>query len=425
MKKFIAYILTAALMAVLFVSPAAAAATSKVYIDNVTLVSPVPPEFKNSSMALPFRAVAEAIGVKVDWDGSKKKITATDGNKIVILQIGNSKAIVNGSEMLLPFAPYFSNSTSMIPARFFASTFGCQVNWSQNESSAYIVTPVKKMTVVGFYGLGSGATSSWEDLFGTKYPDTAVGKTGLVSDLSLAWYTLDSQYNLVSNDTVSGWKKPEGNSWTNVIDAADKYDMNTEMTVLFADDTKQSLYKLLKDSAAVEKLTDSIANEAAAYNGANLDFEELGLNEASSELQSVKDSYTSFAKKLSDKLKAKGLTLTLTLPAINSSYKGYDYAALGKIADRIIIMAYDYNDRSISSSPEPVNKVMEAVEKAKALVSADKLILGINADHETENTINDKVGIAKRFGLKGIAIWRLGLVTDEMWGKLGETITAK
>ena len=201
--------------------------------------------------------------------------------------------------------------------------------------------------------------------------------------------------------------------------------MNTEMTVLFADDTKQSLYKLLKDSAAVEKLTDSIANEAAAYNGANLDFEELGLNEASSELQSVKDSYTSFVKKLSDKLKAKGLTLTLTLPAINSSYKGYDYAALGKIADRIIIMAYDYNDRSISSSPEPVNKVMEAVEKAKALVSADKLILGINADHETENTINDKVGIAKRFGLKGIAIWRLGLVTDEMWSKLGETITAK
>lgn len=423
MKKFIAYILTAALTAVLFVVPAAAQ-TSKVYIDNVQL-STAQPEFKNSSMALPFRAAAEAIGVKVDWDASQKKITATNGNKVVILQIGKINATVDGITEKLPFAPYLAQQGTMIPARFFASTFGCQVNWNQSDSSVYIVTPVKKMTVVGFYGLGSGATSSWEDLFGIKYPDTAVGNTGLVSNLAFAWYTLDSQYNLVSNSAVSAWKKPSGDSWKDVISAADKYNMKTEMTVFFADDTNQSLYNLLKDSAAVENLTDSIANEAAAYKGANLDFEGLGLNEASSEIQAVKDSYTAFVKKLSDKLKAKGLTLTLTLHAINSWYKGYDYSALGKIADTIIIMAYDYNDSSIRTSPEPVSKVMEAAEKAKALVPADKLVLGINADHETENTINDKVGIAKRYGLKGIAIWRLGLVTNEMWSKLGETITAK
>ncbi len=424
MKKFITYILTAALTAVLFVSPAAATQTSKVYIDNVQL-STAQPEFKNGSMALPFRAAAEAIGVKVDWEASQKKITATNGNKVVVLQIGKINATVDGTTVKLPFAPYLAQQGTMIPARFFASTFGCQVNWNQAEASAYIVTPVKKMTVVGYYGLGSGATSSWEDLFTTKYPETAVGNTGLISDLALAWYTLDSQYNLVSNDTVSGWKKPEGSSWTYVIDAASKYNMSTEMTILSTDDTNQSLYSLLKDSATVEKVTDSIVNEASAYKGVNLDFEGLGLNESSSELQAVKDSYTAFVKKLSDKLKAKGLNLTLTLPAINSWYKGYDYAALGKIADRIIIMAYDYNDSANRTSPEPVNKVMEAVEKAKALVSADKLVLGINADHETENTINDKVGIAKRYGLKGIAIWRLGLVTNEMWSKLGETVTAK
>ena len=47
--------------------------------------------------------------------------------------------------------------------------------------------------------------------------------------------------------------------------------------------------------------------------------------------------------------------------------------ALGAIADRIIIMAYEYG-----GTPEPAGKVVEAVEMAKSLVPIDKLILGIN-----------------------------------------------
>jgi spore germination protein YaaH len=37
---------------------------------------------------------------------------------------------------------------------------------------------------------------------------------------------------------------------------------------------------------------------------------------------------------------------------------------------------------------------------------------------ETPESILIKVGIAKRYGLAGIAIWRLGLVTGEMWDAL-------
>ncbi|BCV21029.1 hypothetical protein [Moorella sp. Hama-1] len=33
-----------------------------------------------------------------------------------------------------------------------------------------------------------------------------------------------------------------------------------------------------------------------------------------------------------------------------------------------------------------------------------------------------KVGIAQRYGLDGIAIWRLGLVTGEMWDALRATV---
>jgi len=80
-------------------------------------------------------------------------------------------------------------------------------------------------------------------------------------------------------------------------------------------------------------------------------------------------------------------------------------------------MAYDYG-----SKPEPVSLVRQAVEMAKANVPPEKLVLGISAPTETPESILTKVGIAKRYGLEGIAIWRLGLVTGEMWDALRATV---
>lgn len=37
---------------------------------------------------------------------------------------------------------------------------------------------------------------------------------------------------------------------------------------------------------------------------------------------------------------------------------------------------------------------------------------------ETADSILSKVGVAKRYNLQGIAIWRLGLVSDKMWTAL-------
>lgn len=48
-----------------------------------------------------------------------------------------------------------------------------------------------------------------------------------------------------------------------------------------------------------------------------------------------------------------------------------DYQALGELAGRIIVMAYDYGPK-----PEPINLVLQAVEEATALVPANKVLLG-------------------------------------------------
>ncbi|WP_047150710.1 hypothetical protein [Aneurinibacillus tyrosinisolvens] len=55
----------------------------------------------------------------------------------------------------------------------------------------------------------------------------------------------------------------------------------------------------------------------------------------------------------------------------------------------------------------------------------EKLLLGINFAHENPKTIINKVGIAKQNGIRGIALWRLGLLSDEMWTALRSTLKAE
>jgi spore germination protein YaaH len=83
-------------------------------------------------------------------------------------------------------------------------------------------------------------------------------------------------------------------------------------------------------------------------------------------------------------------------------------------------MAYDYG-----TQPEPINKVLEAVDLASVLVPADKLMLGISLASEDSSSIVSKVAIAQRYNLKGIAIWRLGLVPDDAWTNLREINSPK
>ncbi|MNW65511.1 hypothetical protein D3C74_438990 [compost metagenome] len=82
-------------------------------------------------------------------------------------------------------------------------------------------------------------------------------------------------------------------------------------------------------------------------------------------------------------------------------------------------MAYAYEGET---GPEPMNKVDEAIRLALQQVSKDKLILGISVYSENKTSVNAKIGLAKRYGLKGIAIWRLGLIGQPVWSEMGQSV---
>ncbi len=286
---------------------------------------------------------------------------------------------------------------------------GCRVQWSESTRTVTIISPPRAMTVVGFYALGDSATSSWTNLFGINYPQTTQGNTDLVSNLALGWYSLDREGVLLTK-SHTGWQRPE--DWEKVTEAAKKYNLKTEMVVHMADGDG-SASSLLTNSTAVSRAAAAIADEANSCNGVNIDIEGLGWSGNENSIISQRENFTGFVRQLSELLKEKGISLILTLHPPNSAYKGYDYGTLGQLADKIIVMAYDYG-----AKPEPTSKEMEAVEMAKALVPPEKLILGISAPSETPESVLNKIGIAKRYNLSGIALWRLGLVSDDMWNSI-------
>ena len=384
-----------------------------VLIDEIQIHSDLKPIIQNGRVLLPFRVLAEALGVKVSWEGTTQTVRAEDGKASIRLVIGDLTAFHNETPVLLDASPIIINDKTLIPARFFSEAFDCRVEWLDSVKTVKIRTPSAYMNVIGFYALGDNRTSSWTNLFGKAYPETGVGNTDLISELALGWYSLDSEGNLLTNST-SGWQRPD--SWEQVLAATHKHKMTAEMVVQLTDG-EGILTKILKSQQASNTAINQIASEAKLYQGVNLDFEGLGWSDGAEQLEATKKQFNTFVDLLANQLKKDGLKLTLTLHPPNSAYRGYDYATLGKLADQIIIMAYDYGQK-----PEPVSLVTQAVEMALAKVPSHKLLLGISTPSETPESIIGKASIAKKYKLHGIALWRLGLVSNEMFDALRSTV---
>jgi Copper amine oxidase N-terminal domain./Glycosyl hydrolases family 18. len=350
--------LTLAFIVVSCITPTALAQEDKaisVLVDGLPVIFDVEPIIQNGRTLVPFRAIAEALGVQVGWDGENQTVIATDGEKIVKLQIGNKTAYCNEDPITLDVPPVISGGRTIIPLRFFGEAFNCKVEWDGVNRTVKITSPPKDMSVIGFYALGDSSTSSWTNLFGVPYPDTAAGNTDIVDELALGWYSLDKDGNLLTKSRT-GWQRPDG--WEDVLEAAKKYGLVTEM-VVHVTDGDGTLTSLLSNDAAMIAATGNIIREAALYQGINLDFEGLGYSEEGEQLLKTQGAFNTFVRLLAEQADKAGLKLTLTLHAPNSVYKGYDYKTLSEYADRIIVMAYDYGTK-----PEPNALVIQAVEQA-------------------------------------------------------------
>lgn len=119
------------------------------------------------------------------------------------------------------------------------------------------------------------------------------------------------------------------------------------------------------------------------YSGVTIDFEGLRSSE--------KADFTAFLQELKRELDRLEKKLYVCVPPVLSSgswYDGYDYGAIGKLADKVILMAYDYDARDMSdfvggfyyqtAATAPIDQVYLGLKALTDEVAPEQVLLGFS-----------------------------------------------
>ncbi len=270
---------------------------------------------------------------------------------------------------------------------------------------------------LGFYAW----QGNWERLFGASFPQTTdqAGVAPLLSRVPVVWFSFDEEGNLTTQNPYA--HRPKG--WEKVIDECRRRGIAVDMTVAYLDGPK--LEAILADDKITDRIVAGIQREVTPFDGVNIDLEGLGSKSIHGEESRVRvrRDFNRFLGRLRAKLEKQNKKLYVCLHPLNGWFLGYDYRKIGHLTDGLVVMAYHYGP-----TPEPSASVEQSVTMALASdVPRDKLILGILAlkPYETPNTLGDKVGIAQKHRIGGIALWKISFLKEESLAVLRRLLTPK
>ena len=112
---------------------------TRAVVNGTAVTLDAPPIISSDRTMLPIRFIAENLNCTVDWDADSKTVTISSGPVVMELQIGNIQAIVNGSAVALDAPPIILNDRTMLPVRFIAENLFCTVNWDADAQNVTII----------------------------------------------------------------------------------------------------------------------------------------------------------------------------------------------------------------------------------------------------------------------------------------------
>lgn len=139
MKKFICTFLCGILLATGIHGFADSPIT--VTLDYVEIHFLQPPVIQNDRTLVPLRAIFEAMGASVIWNGETKTITSVLDDTVVVITLGNNTMTVNDTKKTLDCAPQLIGESTLVPVRAVAESFGCNVEWNAATRNVSILSP--------------------------------------------------------------------------------------------------------------------------------------------------------------------------------------------------------------------------------------------------------------------------------------------
>lgn len=193
-----------------------------------------------------------------------------------------------------------------------------------------------------------------------------------LSELSIFSYGFDSTGNLIPPSPAEDW----------MIQAAIEYGVLPILTLTPLGPDGMFNNTLITSIVQNQQYKDNLISqvirtvEIKGYRGVDVDFEYI--------LESDKDAFTSFVADMADALHAIGQQISVALAPKTSAdqpgllYAGKDYSALGRIADHVLLMTYEWGYKyGPNMAVAPINMVQRVVDYAITEIPSEKIDLGI------------------------------------------------
>lgn len=101
--------------------------SSDMVVNNVVVTGDAAPYVKNSRTYVPIRALTQAFGAKVDWNGTDRTVTVTLGDKVVVMTVDKTDYTVDGTAKTMDVAPEIVGDRTYVPVRFVGEALGFDV----------------------------------------------------------------------------------------------------------------------------------------------------------------------------------------------------------------------------------------------------------------------------------------------------------
>lgn len=87
---------------------------------------------------VPLRAIAEALGAEVGWNGQTRVVTIRKDGRESLFTIDSNTAFFSGARITMDTCPVIRNDRTMLPVRYVAESLGAEVNWHQDTMTVSI-----------------------------------------------------------------------------------------------------------------------------------------------------------------------------------------------------------------------------------------------------------------------------------------------
>lgn len=274
------------------------------------------------------------------------------------------------------------------------TTFSPDQTATRAQAAAMLVRIYEKLSQKTEFLHGFYAISSYSQLDFARSMDT----------VSAGWsrMTWDGETALLSTTSAGGNEFAIPSGYNSVTSYLDANGIALHLNVFM--DASGGAAELLASESGRAQAVEQIINELTVsynaigknpYSGVTIDFE--GLRKGS------KGDLTAFLTELRTALDQLGRSLYVCVSPVLSGgydsggwYDGYDYAAIGTLADKVILMAYDYEPRDMSGF------IGTTYHQTAASAPIDQVYLGLKA--LTNEVAPEKVALG--FSCKNVA-WKI------------------